>query len=130
MGPGDALKAALDFRFGTMTGVDDSNRQGFCDDVAVTIGGGGTGQVIFGQSGTTIISNTANLVEVFFLTPESGNNYFPLFSVGALAGTPTFTTPYWVAEELFAEGFTIHLPSAPGLGNTILIAWVIFYLTV
>lgn len=129
MGPGDALKAALDFRFGTMTGVDDSNRQGFCDDVATTIGGQSP-LTIVGQSGSVPLSDLATSVEVVFAHGEPDNQYFPLLSQGTLAGHPTFSIPHWSWEDINAEGFVIHVATPPGLGNTILIAWVIFRLTV
>lgn len=81
---------------------------------------------IWGQSGQTAIGDFATTVTVTLPAGEVDNQYYVAFSLGTLTGTPTFSTPFWTADDKLPESFVIHFPSAPGAGNTILVGWALF----
>lgn len=89
--------------------------------LACTTGISGTSTPVLNHGGSVTISDAATTGTVTFATSEEDADYMPKLTVGAGAGTPTISTPYWSGRT--TGGFTINLPSAPGMGNSVVVVW-------
>jgi hypothetical protein len=73
------------------------------------------------MASSATISGSATSTNVTFGTAESDTSYLIHLSVASISGSAAVTTPYGSAYA--TTGFTINVPTAPGVGTGVTINW-------
>lgn len=75
------------------------------------------------RGGTVVISGASTSAAVTLTPAENDASYFPTLTVGGISGAAVVTAPY--PTSIATGGFTVNVPTAPGVGTTITIRWEI-----
>ncbi len=75
--------------------------------------------------GSLTLSGPQTSEAVRFGAAESDSGYFVVASVSALSGKPASGSTRVFVTDKSTSGFTVHLESAPGAGNSITVDWIL-----
>jgi hypothetical protein len=76
-------------------------------------------------SGVASFASGVTSVAVVFAVPQTASNYMIAFGVGLGTGSPPAVTADYDSPTV--NGFNLNISADPGGGNTILVAWQIFF---